>query len=65
MGFMGGVNKGLSRYRPELLDPYLDEWAQALGTTKQAVKPLIDAPFNSGKDWTALVLHLLSVKKSP
>jgi|GEM_PF-3671578 len=64
-GFMEGVNKGMSRYNPAKLDPYLQEWAQALGTTKKAVKPLIDAPFNKGKDWTALVLHLLSVKKSP
>ena len=53
--------KGMLRYTPEELDPFLDEWAKDLKTTKAKIQPLINNPFTNGQDWGPLLIHLMSV----
>jgi len=52
-GFLGGIAEGLGSRRLEELDPYLDDWAQSLRTTKETVRSFIEL-----QDWKGLTDHL-------
>ncbi|MBS0625219.1 MAG: hypothetical protein JSS32_04145 [Verrucomicrobia bacterium] len=60
MGFMSGVNgkTGFQKHPFKDIEPYLDDWAARLGTTKKAVAPLIQAGYKKN-DWEPLVKHLI------
>lgn len=61
-GFIPGVNKGMSRFIPgtsiDPVEPYIDDFAAAVGTTGAAIRPLIQAGAQT-RDWSALVDHLI------
>lgn len=57
IGFLGGVKRGMEREAANL-ETYIHEFASELGTTAQAIRPLMQAG-----DWNALVVHLL--EKNP
>lgn len=51
--FLGGVKRGMEREAANL-ETYIHEFASEMGTTAQAIRPLMQAG-----DWNALVVHLL------
>lgn len=61
-GFMGGVNRGMSR-EIENLDPLIPSFAASLGLDAQEVKRLIQEGAIS-KNWVALVGYLCQIKET-
>lgn len=63
-GFMTGVNRGMGRETPrrnlEQLEPYLEGFAASVGTTANAIRPLILEGAQK-RDWRKFVIHLIGI----
>ncbi len=63
-GFMTGVNRGMGRETPrknlEQLQPYLEGFAFSVGTTAEAIRPLI-LEGAQRRDWRKFVNHLIEI----
>jgi len=63
VGFMTGVNRGMRRVTPGKslaeIEPYIADFAATVGTTAQAIRPLILEGAQKN-DWRKLVQHLIA-----